>query len=142
MRRSFVPWAAALLLACAGAAGCEDVNPTDPSDPDPLPTVTDTFTGTLNRNGAATFSFTVQGAGGVTLVLSKVLPDNTVAVGLAMGTWNGTTCAIVAGLFNDNALEGASIIGQAGGAGQLCVRISDVGKIEDRIDFELSVVHP
>jgi hypothetical protein len=140
MRRSFVPWAAALLLACAGAAGCEDVNPTDPSDPDPPPTLTDTFTGTLNRNGAATFNFTVQGAGSVTLVLTKVLPDNTVAVGLAIGTWNGITCAIV--LSNDNAVETSAVIGQAGGVGQLCVRIYDVGKIEDRIDFELSVVHP
>ena len=140
MRRVVRPWAAALVLSCVWAAGCEDSVPTDPSDPDPLPTVTDTFSGTLNRNGGATFNFTVQGAGFVTLTLRKVLPDNTIAVGLDMGTWNGTTCATV--LNNPNALENASVIGQAGGSGQLCVRIYDIGKIADTIEFELSVIHP
>src|SRR5688572_29879108 len=141
MRRSLIPWAAALILLILGAAACEDSVPTDPSDPDPLPTVTDTYSGTLNRNGAATFNFTVQGAGFVTLTLSKVLPDNTIKVGLSIGTWNGSFCQIV--LSNDNASETTSVIGQAGGFGSLCVRIFDVGKIgDDPIEFELSVVHP
>jgi hypothetical protein len=140
MRRLLKPWAAALVLSCVWIAGCEDTVPTDPTDPDPPPSVTDTFSGTLNRNGAAVFNFSVQGAGLVALTLRKVAPDNTIAVGLDMGTWNGTTCAVV--LSNANALENASVIGQAGGAGQLCVRVYDVGKIVDPVEFEISVVHP
>jgi hypothetical protein len=140
MRRSLRPWAAALVLALLGAAGCEDVENSNPINPDPLPNVTDTFTGTLNRNGAATFNFTVAGGGLVALTLTKVAPDNTIAVGLAMGTWNGTTCAVV--LANDNALESTTVVGQAGGIGQLCVRIYDVGKVADPVEFELTVRHP
>ena len=140
MRRSLIAWAAALVLTCAGAAGCEDTNPANPSNPPNLPNVADTFTGTLNRNGAATFNFIVQGSGLVRLTLSKVTPDNTIAVGLSMGTWNGTSCAIV--ISNDNAVESTTVLGQAGGIGQLCVRIFDVGKVPDTIEFELVVVHP
>jgi hypothetical protein len=140
MRRWLRPGAAVLALICLGAAGCEDTGNPSPINPDPLPNVTDTFTGTVNRNGAATFNFTVQGAGLVAMTLTKVLPDNTIAVGLAMGTWNGTTCSVV--LANDNALENTTVVGQAGGIGQLCVRIYDVGKIGDPVEFELTVRHP
>jgi hypothetical protein len=140
MRRSLRSWVPALVLACLCSAGCEEVNPSGPSNDPPVPPVTDTFTGTLNRNGAATFNFLVAGGGLVRLTLTKVEPDNTIAVGLAMGTWNGTACAVV--LSNDNALESSTVLGQAGGIGQLCVRIYDVGKIPDSIDFELSVIHP
>jgi hypothetical protein len=38
------------------AAACGDDSPTAPSQPN-TPTVTDTFTGTLNPNGARTHSF-------------------------------------------------------------------------------------
>jgi hypothetical protein len=140
MRRWLRPWAAAVVLACVGAAGCEEVGDPSPINPDPLPNVTDTFSGTLNRNGAATFNFTVAGSGLVALTLTKVLPDNTVGVGLSMGTWNGTTCSIV--LANDNAVENTTVVGQAGGIGALCVRVYDVGKIGDPIEFEVTVRHP
>jgi hypothetical protein len=140
MRRAWRPWAAALVLACLGVAGCEETGDPSPITPDPLPDVTDTFTGTLNRNGAATFNFTVQGGGLVALTLTKVAPDNTIAVGLAMGTWNGTTCSVV--LANDNSVENTTVVGQAGGIGQLCVRIYDIGKVVDPVEFELVVRHP
>ena len=140
MRRWPRPWAAAVILACVLGAGCEDVENPNPIDPDPLPNVTDTFTGTLNRNGAATFNFTVAGGGLVALTLTKVAPDNTIAVGLAMGTWNGTTCSVV--LANDNSVENTTVVGQAGGIGQLCVRIYDIGKVVDPVEFELVVRHP
>jgi hypothetical protein len=131
----------ALLVATAFAgAGCEDTVPTTPTTPSTPTFVTDTFSGTVNRNGAQTFSFNVQASGTVVATLKSVMPDKTVAVGLALGTWNGAVCQIV--LPNDNALEGATVTGSAGSAGLLCIRIYDVGKIVDLLSFEVTVVHP
>src|SRR5258705_4950996 len=82
---------AALLLASAAAACGSDTTTT----PTPIPTpVTETYNGTLSRNGAATYSFAVATVGlttSVTAQLSDVQPDNTIAIGLALGTWNGSS---------------------------------------------------
>jgi hypothetical protein len=139
MRRFFVRGllAGALLVP---ALGCEDTEvPTDPT-PDPPVTVTDTFNGTLNQNGAATFSFTVNTAGSVVATITSVQPDSTVGLGLSMGTWNGTTCQEV--LANDNAAQGSQLTGQVSQGADICVRLRDVGKLTQPLTFTMTVVHP
>ena len=142
MRRSLVYGLLALACVAFGASACEDTVPATPTTPTNPTLTTETFSGQLTVNGAQTFSFSVAVAGALTATLKTVSPDITVAVGLALGTFNGTSCAIVSGLFNDNALQGAVITGLAGGAGTLCVRVSDVGKLVDSLSFEIVVVHP
>lgn len=130
----------ALTLA-AGVAACDDPGPTAPVVEVPVvENVTETFSGNLGRNGAVTFPFAVSAAGAATASLAAVGPDNTVAVGLTMGTWNGVQCAAV--ISNDNALEFATITGSAGSAGTLCLRIHDVGRLSTTITFTLTVTHP
>ena len=138
MHRKFL--AIMLLTGALVTAGCDNEveNATGPAPPNP--TTTDTFTGTINVNGAQTHTFPVIASGPVTLTLAEVLPDPAIAVGLTLGTWNGTACASV--IANDNAIQGNAVIGGVTGAGTLCARIHDVGKLTASLDYRLTVVHP
>src|SRR5687767_48515 len=121
MRRSFGGSLVLLALVAMGAAGCdEETTPTTPTTPGP--TVTESFTGALTRNGAVTFSFTVGATGQVTATLTE-LGSSAIPVGVSLGNWNGTTCQIV--LANDNAVQGTFVTGTMSGTGSLCVRLYD-----------------
>lgn len=131
---------AALALALtAGACGSDVL--TNPTPVTPT-SATETYNGTLSRNGAATYSFAVTTVGqttNVTAQLSNVEPDNTIAIGIALGTWNGAACQIV--ISNDKALMGATIYGTVNTSGTLCVRVFDVGNVNDPVNYEVKVVH-
>ena len=133
----------ALLLFCSSLplGACDNSTPT-PTSPTPAPpaAVTETFAGELNRNGAATHTFLAQASGTVTATLDTLAPENTPAIGLSLGTWNGSACQIV--IANDNAARGAIVVGAASSAGNLCVRVYDVGKVGDLASYQLTVVHP
>lgn len=141
MRRSI---STLLLLAviATGAAACDDNNtPTTPNIPNPgAPlTFTETFTGAINTNGAATANFTAATLGTVTATLTTV-SDATIAVGISLGTWTGSACQVV--IANDNALQGAIITGTVTSAASLCVRIYDVGKVTSAVNYTITVVRP
>lgn len=128
-----------LLAAALVVAGCDnDIENRTPTEP--APTTTDTFTGTINVNGAATHTFATVAAGLVTATLQTVTPDPAIQVGLGLGTWNGTNCQIT--LPKDDAVQGNAVIGQVSGAGTLCARIYDVGKMTEALTYTLTVVHP
>ena len=122
------------------AAGCDnDVeNGTPPTTP--APTITESFTGNININGAATHTFTVSATGTVTATLTQVTPDNTVVTGFSLGTWNGSSCQAV--ISKDDSIQGNVLTGSVGGAGLLCARIYDVGKLSDTIGYTVTIVHP
>ena len=133
----------ALLLFCAslpiGACGGDTPTPTSPTPTLPA-AVTETFAGELNRNGARTHTFVAQASGTVTATLDTLAPETTAAIGLSLGTWNGSACQIV--IANDNAAQGAIVIGAASSAGNLCVRVYDIGKVDNLASYQLTVVHP
>lgn len=135
---------ACTLLFSLLVAGCGDddndtptTTPTTPSD-----TVTDIFSGTLTRNGGTSHPFPVISAAGgdVIATLRSISPDATTVVGMALGTWNGTSCQAV--IANDRAVVSASILGRATSVGTLCLRIYDIGTVVDPQDYEVEVVHP
>lgn len=135
----------ALILAGAlGASACSGsgTTTTDTTTAPSLGILTDTFTGTLNVNGAQSFPFAVTAAGTVSATLAAVAPDATLVVGLSLGTWNGANCAVV--LSNDVAVQGNTITGTASNAGNLCVRIYDVGHVTAAapVGYTVSVSHP
>jgi hypothetical protein len=127
------------LSVAAAAAGCED-DPTVVPTPTPPATVTENYSGTVNRNGAVTHSFFTQFSGEVAATLTNLTPDG-LTVGLGIGTWNGAICAIT--LANDQAVKTSVIVGNASIAASLCVRIFDVGNIADTepAAYEITVVH-
>jgi hypothetical protein len=140
MRRSIV---SAVLLGLSVAllgVGCGSTAATTTTTTTPATTTTEMFISSVNVNGAATYAFTATTAGTVTATLTTVGPDNTVTIGLALGTWNGTACQLI--LTNDAAVQGAVITGSVSGTGSLCVRVYDVGKLTAAATFEVDIVHP
>jgi lipid-binding SYLF domain-containing protein len=105
-----------------------------------VPTVTDSFSGTLTPNSGRTHTFITARSGSVTATLVSLGPDSGLTVGLSLGTWNGNACQIV--LRKDNAVQTSSIVGAASAAGNLCVSIYDVGNLTDAVDYQIDVVHP
>jgi hypothetical protein len=130
-----------LLLAVLLTAACGDDTPT----PGPTPTdptlITDTFVGTLGPvEFAHAHSFAVPTAGTVTATLVSLTPDSGVAIGLALGTWNGAACTLL--ITNDNATPGVTITGIISSAGTLCVRVYTVGPIPNTETYQVNATHP
>jgi len=133
---------ACTLLLPFFAAGCGgDIQNLLGPTPEPV-VVTDTFSGTLTRNGATSHTFPINfpSGGDVTAVLKVLSPDGTTVVGFSLGTFNGTACQSV--IANDRATAPASLLGRATSSGTLCVRIYDVGTVVDPQDYEIEVTHP
>ena len=78
--------------------------------------------------------------GTVTATLTAVTPDNTVVTGFSLGTWNGSSCQAV--ISKDDSVQGNVLTGNVAGAGLLCARIYDVGKLADTIGYTVTIVHP
>lgn len=144
--RRFFRVCSLVALAALGAASCGSDNTTPTTPTTPTPTITDSFSGTLSKNGGATFSFSTTANGQVTATLTTLaaatgtLPDGSV-VGISLGNWNGTTCQIV--LANDKAIQGTFVTGNMTKAGNLCVRVYDsTGELATTVTFKVDVVHP
>lgn len=129
----------AMPLALAGAACQDDINANFPTTPDPV-TVTETFSGTLTINGAATHPFSTLATGAVTATLTSLGETPPPQVGLSLGTWAGSTCSLV--LTNDNAVATTVVTGTVTTlVGSLCVRIYDVGRLTASVPYEIKVEH-
>lgn len=121
-------------------AACGDNLPTAPNNPEAPTTFTEVFSGTVGRNGAQTHPFATQASGQVTATIKALVPDNTVRLGLALGTWNGSSCQIV--IAKDDATEASVVIGAVSALGNLCVRLYDVGGLVQPTEYQVEVVHP
>ena len=132
----------ALLILCSSAltAACGDNTP-PPTLPSagPPPVITETFAGDLNRNGAITFPFLAGASGDIRATLVSI-PEDVSAIGLSLGTWNGSACQVI--IASDSAVQGAVVIGQTSVASNLCLRVYDVGKIPALASFQVTVAHP
>jgi hypothetical protein len=132
-----------IALLALGVAACDDeVPPTTPTTPQ---TITETFSGTIGPNGAATHSFAAGGSGSVIATLKTIGADNTLVVGLSLGQWNPTTSACFLTVTNDAATGNGTVSGTMTGAGNLCVRISDVaGNVAPGTTaaYSIEVAHP
>jgi len=129
-----------LVLAVAFAgAGCDPQTTNTPTTPTTPTTTTESFAGSVSVNGAVTFQFVTASSGYVQATLKTLTPD-VVAIGLALGTWNGVTCQAV--LINDQAAAGITVTGSVAAASLLCVRIYDIGQLTQPNTFEITVIHP
>ena len=127
-----------VLLAATTLAGCGDDDPIDtPSQPTPI-AVTETFSGTLTVNGAATHQFAVERAGTVSAQV-KTLSDQAATLGVSLGTFNGAACQII--ISNTAAALNTTVTGTAQTTGQFCVWLNDVGKLAGGVDYSIEVTH-
>ena len=131
---------AAVLALALFAGGCDNEVEDATGPIAPAPTTTDNFEGTINVNGAMTHTFNTVAAGLVTTTLSEVTPDNTIAIGLVIGTWNGVICQMSMAM--DFAVQGNQIVANVSGPGSLCVRVHDNGRMTAPLSYKLTVVHP
>lgn len=121
-------------------SACDDEDPiTPPTAPDP---VTETFSGSITRNGAESKPFTVSAPGAVTATLKTIGADNTLVVGFMLGNWLNDSCSVV--VANDSATGGTILTGTMSAAGTLCVRMYDVGNVPAgaSVPYSVEVVHP
>jgi hypothetical protein len=129
---------AVLAVTLLGAA-CEET----PNEPTETPTpLTENFAGNLARGGAAVHSFSVPKQGQVTLTLTGFTPvDDTVTLSLAIGTWDGTACTVLA---QNNAAKIGTILFGTALPGNFCVRLADLAEptIPETIEYTVSVVRP
>jgi len=133
-----------LLLALAvTAAACSDDNATSVTTP-VAPTgssITETFAGTLNTNGAASFPFASTTSGSISASLTTFTPDTTLQIGLWIGVWDGARCS--SGVANDKAIQGTTVTGFATTSGNWCVRIYDAtGTVTQVENYQIDVTHP
>ena len=130
---------APVLIAALLATACGD----DPAPPTVIETpavISETFSGTVGVNGALTHPFTVDRAGSVTVQVTALSPDDTVTLGLALGTWNlNSSCQVV--IAKDSATLASSVLGTATSAGRLCVRVYDVGGLRTPTNYDVKVDH-
>lgn len=142
MRRSIFHYLIVPALFVLTSAACGDnLTTTTPTDTTPTTTTTEVFSGTIDRNGAATHPFTTARSGSVTVTLSALSPDNTRTVGLSLGTWNGESCQTV--IARDSTVVGNSIVGTASSSGNFCIRVYDAaGKLTEPTSYDVQVAHP
>lgn len=127
------------VVALAAMPACSDDQPTTPTTPTDPP-VTETFSGAINPNGAATHTFTGAMAGNVTATLTAVGPDSATVVGFLLGVWNGTSCTTVTA--SDAAVLNTVLYGNLSASAVLCVRVYDVGRLTENTTYAITVVHP
>ena len=130
---------AALSVALLGAGCGDSEEPITPIDPTPTEITEPPFTGTLAVRGGVTQPFQSISAGTVTAIVDSIQPTPTVAIGVSLGLWNGTSCEQVT--FNDNAAVGSGVAALANGFGNLCARVYDAGHLTESVQFTVTIKH-
>ena len=126
----------AVALAFSAAACGDDATPTSPTV-----TVTDDFSGTLVPLGTNTHTFTVKAAGTVSVMLNTVAPLATLAIGVSIGSWDGTNCGVLAA--NGNArVSTTSVLSGTANPANFCLQVYDSGNLTGDITYALQVTHP
>jgi hypothetical protein len=140
MQRLFNTRVLAIILLSFAVGACDDETTTTPTAPST--SVTETFSGAVAQNGAAMHTFSAAAAGTVKATLKQVGSDNSLVVGFAIGSFVSDACSVV--LANDAATGNAVLQGTMTGAGNLCVRVYDVGNVAAGapVSYTVEVVHP
>ncbi len=129
-----------LMVAALAASGCDNGPTTGPS-PNPGTPVTETFTGTVNLNGAVTHSFNATAAGTVTATITSVDPATGSVLGFQLGTWDTVTCSAI--LSNNLATSGSALSAITQSPASLCVRLHDPNGVltANPVSYTVTVVH-
>jgi hypothetical protein len=129
-----------LLMAWIGAACASSAAATSPTPPT---TTTESFSGEFNQLSSAFHTFTVSATGDVTITLTSVGPLSTMALGVSIEGWNGTSCTGAIAK-NDNARSGAGALTGTAVAGNYCVKVYDSGNVPESssVTYTIDVVHP
>ena len=121
------------------AAACSD--PSLPPTPTPaVPTIVDTFTGTLLQFGTNSHPFSVQQVGGIKISVTSIDPSAAVGIGIGTPSTASGSC-IVLSQVTSVASAGVQISGNATLTGNFCVAVSDVGNLVEPVTYTITVLH-
>jgi hypothetical protein len=133
-----------LLLAVIACGDSTDVAPT-PTTEDLSGTVKAPVNGTL-QSDTKTFTVGQKSEADVSLTSAvETLPNgqlvSTITMGVAVGTWSGSTCTPTAGANTAAAASSAILVSGIVNAGTYCVIVSDVTTQLGPVAYTISVVH-
>ena len=118
-------------------AGCSD--PVAPATPTPVaPTITETFSDTLQVLGVNTHPFAVQQVGGVKVSITVITPS--ASVGLGVGTPGLTGCSATSTV-TTVAGPTPQLSGTATVAGPFCISVYDAGNLVEPVTYTITVLH-
>lgn len=125
------------LMLLAGCGSSND-NVTAPTPLAPA-NVTEEFSGSVEVGRSAVHPFPVPSRSTITVTLVTVGPLSTLAVGLGVGTWDGTDCTLVAA--DNNAREATALSGTVEPA-NYCAAVFDSGNLAQTITYTVRVQRP
>lgn len=126
------------LAGCGSNSGSTVTTPTTTTT---ATLTTDTFTGSIDQNGTAVFPFTVTTAGyGLLAGYTSISPASVAALGIGIGSWDGTTSTCSLNLSqNDAGRTGSTALSGTPSNGSYCVRIYDAGNIPAGVSASFTV---
>ncbi len=99
-----------------------------------------TFASTIGIGGTASRAFATHGSGGITATLMTGSPSVGLGVGIGIPRATGSNCDVT------RAIETVGGDGReltiAAEAGTYCVKVFDLGRINDLASFSVRVTHP
>jgi hypothetical protein len=129
----------ALCAAAFTASACSD--PATPPTPIPVvPTVLDTFTGTLLQFGTNSHPFAVQAIGGIKISVTSIDPSAAIGIGIGTPSTASGSCLVLTQV-TSVASTGVQISGNATLTGNFCVAVSDVGNLVEPVNYTITVLH-
>jgi hypothetical protein len=86
------------------------------------------------------YTFTVAKSGQVSITLTSVAPTATTALGLGIGTANGTACVLSSS--TPTAIAGSTAqIAVTESPGTYCVKVYDPGTLSASVTFTVTIAH-
>jgi hypothetical protein len=129
-------------LVVASGCGSTASNPATSTPPVTYEQKTETYSGTLASGETKPFHFTVTNPGSLDAAITALAPVSTLTMGLYLGGWDATTeTCPKSSVFNDASRLNLALSGTPQQAGEYCVAIYDVGNVQSRTDFTLTVLH-
>ena len=151
MKRMRATTAALFGVILLGAAACSHNSTTAPSTTSTtgtatgaVPTVSESFTGTLPVGGFKFYSFNIAVNGTVNVTLNSVTGTgvpSTVQLGLGIGQPSGIDCAATTSVTAGTTAAAPQTTGTFG-PGAFCVRVYDVGNLFAPASFNITIAHP
>ena len=138
--------ALAAVIAVMSGVGCSGGSSGTTPVTGPTPTlVTETFTGSISRNGQAVHSFVVSSSGNQLLAgFTSISPSSITSLGLGIGSWDtaSSTCGLNQSQ-SDTAKVGSTAVSGTANSGNYCVRAYDGGNIPDNtpVTYTIQVQH-
>jgi hypothetical protein len=130
------------LLAAASLAGCDDTEPTAPTEPKPTSPFTSTLTTRLPAGGAVSRTFTTTQNGSITVHLKSTTPSTSIGIGVGIPSTGLGIGNCTLSLSAQTAGDAVAQLSAASTPDTYCVVAWDPGTLTNAIDIDATIVYP